>query len=131
MTDNIPDEIMREADRIYGQLGRGVASDVTAIARALMARDQRAAEIALAHGENSLDGQYWAGVNQAAVSISNAILSILEATPPAPMVTECATEGCAQAATVRFERGGVGSDYCHDCYMCIQALRALASGESR
>lgn len=48
---------------------------ITAIARALMARDQRAAEIALAHGENSLDGQYWAGVNQAAVSISNAILS--------------------------------------------------------
>jgi len=79
MTDRIPDEIMREADRIYGQLGRGVASDVTAIARALLARDQRAAEIALAHGENSLDGPYWAGVNQAAVSISNAILSYDEA----------------------------------------------------
>lgn len=37
---------------------------------------------------------------------------------------ECATEGCAHAATVRFERGGVGSEYCHACYMRIQALPA-------
>lgn len=37
---------------------------------------------------------------------------------------ECATEGCTHAATVRFERGGVGSDYCHACYMRIQALPA-------
>lgn len=52
------------------------------------------------------------------------ILSALEATQPAPKVTECATEGCEQPATVRFERGGVGSDYCHDCYMRIQSLTA-------
>lgn len=51
-------------------------------------------------------------------------LSVLEAAPPAPKVTECATEGCAQTATVRFERGGVGSDYCRDCYMRIQSLTA-------
>lgn len=37
---------------------------------------------------------------------------------------ECATEGCAKTATVRFERGGVGSDYCYGCYMRIQALTA-------
>lgn len=46
MTDRIPEEIMREADRIYGQIGQGVATDVFTIARALLARDQRAAEIA-------------------------------------------------------------------------------------
>lgn len=54
----------------------------------------------------------------------------LEAAPPAPKVTECATEGCAQTATVRFERGGVGSDYCHDCYMRIQALTAALEVDS-
>jgi hypothetical protein len=46
------------------------------------------------------------------------------ATPPAQKVMECATEGCEQTATVRFERGGVGSDYCRDCYMRVQALPA-------
>lgn len=41
--------------------------------------------------------------------------------------TECATEGCNKPATVHFERGGVGSYYCHDCYMRIQALPAAPS----
>lgn len=38
--------------------------------------------------------------------------------------TECATEGCGKTATAYFERGGVGSHYCHDCYMRVQALPA-------
>ena len=29
---------------------------------------------------------------------------------------ECATEGCENAGLVRFERGGVESHYCPDCY---------------
>lgn len=37
---------------------------------------------------------------------------------------ECATDGCCNPATVHFERGGVGSDYCRLCYMAIQALSA-------
>jgi hypothetical protein len=41
--------------------------------------------------------------------------------------TECATEGCNKQATVHFERGGIGSYYCHDCYMRIQALPASTS----
>ncbi|MGO4561035.1 hypothetical protein [Rhizobiales bacterium 3FA27D7] len=37
---------------------------------------------------------------------------------------ECATEGCCSPATVHFERGGIGSHYCHSCYMRVQALPA-------
>ncbi|WPM80875.1 hypothetical protein R5W60_05350 [Brucella pseudintermedia] len=86
MTDRIPDETMREAIKICDPSFSGGtrvndAQHIVDVARALMARDQRAAGIALAHGENSLDGQYWAGVNQAAVSISNAILSYDEVHP--------------------------------------------------
>lgn len=36
--------------------------------------------------------------------------------------TSCATEGCDRPATVRFERGGVGSEYCYPCYLKVQAL---------
>lgn len=36
---------------------------------------------------------------------------------------ECATEGCDHSATVYFERGGVGSHYCHNCYMRVQAIQ--------
>lgn len=36
--------------------------------------------------------------------------------------TSCATEGCDRPATVRFERGGVGSYYCCPCYFKVQAL---------
>lgn len=39
----------------------------------------------------------------------------------------CATEGCGHKATVHFERGGIGSYYCHDCYVRIQALPASPS----
>ncbi|HEX7072945.1 MAG TPA: hypothetical protein VF226_02810 [Hyphomicrobiaceae bacterium] len=74
----IPDEIMREADRIYGQLGRGVASDVTAIVRALLARDQRAAEIARKHRPSWLSPNT-AHLRQKADSIARAILTYDEA----------------------------------------------------
>lgn len=39
----------------------------------------------------------------------------------------CATEGCDHKATIHFERGGIGSYYCHDCYMRIQSLPASPS----
>lgn len=50
-------------------------------------------------------------------------------TPQAPApdwekAVECATEGCGNKATIRFERGGVGAHYCHDCYMRVQSLPA-------
>lgn len=42
-----------------------------------------------------------------------------------PHITwECASEGCGKPATIRFERGGVGSDYCRACYLRIQAIPA-------
>ena len=34
----------------------------------------------------------------------------------------CATEGCGRQGTVRFERGGVGSDYCPGCAASIEVL---------
>lgn len=46
-TDKIPEDVMREAEKIYGALGRGSYPDTRTIARALIARDERAAEIAL------------------------------------------------------------------------------------
>lgn len=42
---------------------------------------------------------------------------------------ECATEGCEHRAFFWFERGGVGSKYCHDCYMRVQALSAAPAGK--
>lgn len=39
----------------------------------------------------------------------------------------CATEGCGRRAFFWFERGGIGSYYCHDCYMRIQSLPASPS----
>jgi hypothetical protein len=36
--------------------------------------------------------------------------------------TKCATEGCGNTASVHFERHGIGSNYCHDCYMKVQAV---------
>ena len=44
--------------------------------------------------------------------------------------TECATHGCGKPATAYFERSGVGSHYCHDCYMRVQALPAAPTGEA-
>ena len=35
---------------------------------------------------------------------------------------ECATEGCCNSATVHFVRGGIGSHYCYDCYLKVQAV---------
>lgn len=35
---------------------------------------------------------------------------------------ECATEGCNRLATVRFERHGVGSGYCPECYIKVQEV---------
>lgn len=43
-------------------------------------------------------------------------------TSPASAIRVCATEGCSNLATVHFVRGEVGSDYCHSCYMRVQAL---------
>lgn len=37
---------------------------------------------------------------------------------------ECASEGCGKPATVHFVRGDVGSYYCRECYMRIQAIPA-------
>lgn len=36
--------------------------------------------------------------------------------PATRMPRECATEGCENLGLVRFERGGVESHYCPDCY---------------
>ena len=38
------------------------------------------------------------------------------AAPATRMPRECATEGCENLGLVRFERGGVESHYCPDCY---------------
>ena len=38
------------------------------------------------------------------------------AAPATWMPRECATEGCENLGLVRFERGGVESHYCPDCY---------------
>jgi hypothetical protein len=49
---------------------------------------------------------------------------------PSAVVGECATDGCDNPATVHFERGGIGSSYCADCYLKVQAIpfnRAAAS----
>lgn len=39
---------------------------------------------------------------------------------------ECATEGCGNPGTVRFESGGVGSAYCVDCFGKVKALASPA-----
>lgn len=44
---------------------------------------------------------------------------------------ECATEGCGRTATVRFERGGVGSHYCYACYLKVQSLSELVEKAKR
>lgn len=54
--DKIPDEIMREARRCYDKLGTGSIADSEHIARALMARDNRAAEIAKKTFSHGLPG---------------------------------------------------------------------------
>jgi hypothetical protein len=36
--------------------------------------------------------------------------------------SKCATEGCHNAATVRYESGGIGSPYCAECAAVIQAM---------
>lgn len=61
------------------------------------------------------------------LTVFDAVAAKVRAALPttAPKVTECATVGCSQAATVRFERLGVGSDYCYGCYMRMQAIHAV------
>lgn len=49
--------------------------------------------------------------------------------PPESRLRECATEDCNRPATVRFERGGIGSEYCHPCYLKGQALAQGADDE--
>lgn len=44
---------------------------------------------------------------------------------------ECASEGCDKPATVHFERGGVGSYYCRECYMRIQARALIDAGKEK
>lgn len=56
MTDRIPEEIMREAREAFHEAIKGPAGDeISIIARALLARDQRAAEIARNAGKFHLD----------------------------------------------------------------------------
>lgn len=38
-------------------------------------------------------------------------------------MSECATESCGSPAIARFERAGVGSEYCDACMRKIEALR--------
>ena len=59
--------------------------------------------------------------------MARSLLSRLRAGGQKGWRSECATEGCNKPATVHFERGGIGSYYCHECYMRIQALPAAPS----
>ena len=43
----------------------------------------------------------------------------------------CATEGCGNFATVHFIRGGIGSLYCQECYLKVQALGRSPSSTGR
>jgi hypothetical protein len=62
-----------------------------------------------------------------ATTIERAIQALRTLSRPAEQAVTsfmrgCATDGCDKKASVHFERGGIGSDYCHDCYMRVQAL---------
>ena len=46
-----------------------------------------------------------------------------------PAAQKCATDRCEKPASVHFIRGGIGSYYCHDCYMHVQSL-AASTGEA-
>jgi hypothetical protein len=39
-----------------------------------------------------------------------------------PLGHPCATQGCDRPSTVHFVRGGVGTDYCGDCYLKVQSV---------
>jgi len=83
MTDRIPDEIMREAIKICDPSFSGGtrvndAQHIVDVARALMARDQRAAEIARKHRPSWLSPNT-AHLQQQADSIASTILSYDEA----------------------------------------------------
>lgn len=62
--DKIPDEIMREAAKV--PLYRGGENQIRSIARALMARDKRAAEIARKAGDT------WSGSRDHMVAVQEA-----------------------------------------------------------
>lgn len=59
----------------------------------------------------------------------SAPLADVVATAQPALRQECATEGCDNPASVHFVRGGIGSYYCHDCYMHVQSL-AASTGEA-
>ena len=48
-----------------------------------------------------------------------------------PHGSYCATEGCGNFATVHFIRGGIGSLYCQECYLKVQALGRSPSSTGR
>lgn len=79
-------------------------------------------ETAIEHGTvNSRTYNAIKALDLAEVKSALAALSSMEA---GAVKRECATDACGKPATVHFERGGVGSDYCHECYMKVQALPA-------
>jgi hypothetical protein len=39
-----------------------------------------------------------------------------------PLGHPCATQGCDRPSTVRFVRGGIGTDYCGECYLKVQSV---------
>lgn len=45
--------------------------------------------------------------------------------------TDCATDNCGKTASTHFVRGDIGSYYCHDCYLRIQALPASPKQETK
>jgi hypothetical protein len=70
----------------------------------------------------------WVAATRAAVAALEASTGGAETGTVLP---ECASDGCGKPATVRFERGGIGSEYCHDCSMRIQAIPAAPVGERK
>jgi hypothetical protein len=67
-----------------------------------------------------LGGKRW---GEATIAKIDAALAALDAPAEGETLSrECATEGCRNQATIHFIRGDVGSHYCRDCYMRVQAL---------
>lgn len=55
-------------------------------------------------------------------AIANRIRSDYALGRPAEVVEACATDGCPNFGTERFDSGGVGSVYCPECFEKIKAL---------
>jgi len=126
LSEAIPDDIWEAARALRGAVLWESNSGVEYIARALMAEREKASDqyanltlvIADIREKSGVGGRPMLAELADAIAEKMAFHKTAARynREQAEKAEQCATEGCANRAVITFERGGIGSRYCAECY---------------